>query len=111
MSYTIRTMGPLEVHVSSVRQVLRVGERQYRLVTVGIPGPSGASGGGAAYRLRQTIPADGSHSFALDPATLEASIQVFVNGLLEDDWTWSAPTLTINFPLVAGDDVEIRYQV
>lgn len=81
------------------------------VVEVGLQGPPGAPGGGVVYRLRQTVPADGGYSFALDPATLEASIQVFVNGLLEDDWTWSAPTLTINFPLVAGDDVEIRYQV
>lgn len=35
-----------QVTVSSVRKVVRIGERQYRVITVGIPGPAGGGGGG-----------------------------------------------------------------
>lgn len=44
----------MNVTVLASKRIIRVNERQYRVVTVGIPGPPGTSGSGAAYTHTQS---------------------------------------------------------
>lgn len=39
----------MSITLLTQKKVVRISDRQYRVVTVGIPGPPGASGSGAAY--------------------------------------------------------------
>lgn len=73
------------VRVNSIANVVRVGERDYRLITVGIQGPPGVSSSGASYMHNQPSPATQwtiNHNLGFYP-----HVSVLSSGLVEVDAT------------------------
>jgi hypothetical protein len=81
----------------------------FHVVNVGPPGADGVNGGGAYTEILHTMPANGATTLPLVAAL--AGLQVYINGLIQDDYTYTATLLTLpaTLNLIAGDKLKITY--
>jgi hypothetical protein len=85
------------------------GQIGFTVLNFGPPGTPGASGGGVAREIIQTISTTGTITIPLVAAL--PGLQVYINGLGQYDYSYTATLLTLptTLNLVIGDIIKITY--
>lgn len=92
-------------------QRITIEKQELQVVTRGFKGSPGLNADATFLWATQTFElAEPQQSFVLTAEPRAGSVFVYLNGLLEQFWSMTGSTLTLDDPALEGDTVTVRYQ-